>query len=186
MQLTKGIYGGSAYSYANDPDFRTVSTSQDFWQGVIDKYYDKYKGIATWHKQLLTEAQELGRLTIPSGRYYQIVPDVEKREPWPLTIIKNYPVQGFGADLVMLARLRASQLLREAGIKCLLIGTIHDSIVVDCPKEELFRVARILKQAVEEVPMYCKKVWGYDFSLPLTCEVSYGPNKTDMKEYKFD
>lgn len=87
------LYGGSAYSYANDPDFRGVSTSQDFWQEVIDKYYNKYSGIAAWHKQLLIEAQTNGRLTIPSGRYYPIVPDITKYESWPLTIIKNYPVK---------------------------------------------------------------------------------------------
>lgn len=179
------IYGGSAYSYANDPDFRGVSTSQDFWQDVIDQYYDKYKGIAEWHKQLLIEAQESGRLVIPSGRFYPIVPDVAKREPWPLTIIKNYPVQGFGADLVMLARLRASQLIRDSGLEAKLIGTIHDSIVADTPGQNLGAVALILRQAVAEVPDYCKRIWGYDFSLPLTSEVSYGPNKTDMKEYVF-
>jgi DNA polymerase I-like protein with 3'-5' exonuclease and polymerase domains len=38
------IYGGSAYSYANDSDFMGVSTSEKFWQGIIDEYYDKYKG----------------------------------------------------------------------------------------------------------------------------------------------
>lgn len=86
------IYGGSAYSYANDPDFRGVSTSQDFWQDVIDKYYTKYKGIKEWHKALLLEAQTNGRIIIPSGRYFPITPDYKKREPWPLTIIKNYPV----------------------------------------------------------------------------------------------
>jgi len=175
------IYGGSAYSYANDADFRGVSTSQDFWQDVIDQYYAKYTGIAAWHKALLIEAQTNGRITIPSGRYYPIVPDITKRESWPLTIIKNYPVQGFGADLVMLARLRASQLLSEAGIEAALIGTIHDSIVCDAPSKNVLPVAKILSQSIAEVPGYCKRVWGYAFSLPLTSEVSIGKNKTDME-----
>lgn len=176
------VYGGSAYSYANDADFRGVSTSQEFWQDVIDQYYAKYTGIAAWHKALLIEAQTNGRITIPSGRYYPIVPDITKRESWPLTIIKNYPVQGFGADLVMLARLRASQLLSEAGIEASLVGTIHDSIVVDCPGKVCYTVGEILKQSVEQVPGYCKKIWGYDFALPLTCELSFGKNKTNMEE----
>jgi DNA polymerase I-like protein with 3'-5' exonuclease and polymerase domains len=176
------LYGGSAYSYANDADFRGVSTSQDFWQEVIDKYYTKYSGIAEWHKQLLYEAQTTGRITIPSGRYYPIVPDITKRESWPLTIIKNYPVQGLGADLVLLARLRAKQLLQEYPL-ALLCGTIHDSIVVDCPSEMCYTIRDILKQSVEQVPEYCKKIWNYNFSLPLKCEISYGPNKTDMKEF---
>ena len=36
------IYGGSAYSYANDPNFRDIG-NEKFWQGVIDQFYDKYK-----------------------------------------------------------------------------------------------------------------------------------------------
>lgn len=174
------LYGGSAYSYANDPDFQPVSRDQNYWQEVIDKYYAKYRGIASWHKQLIYTAQREGRLVIPSGRYYPIAPDFTKRDPWPLTIIKNYPVQGFGTDLVMLARLRANQLLEESGITADLVCTIHDSIVVDCPSEHVLQVGKILKQAVEEVPKLCKQIWGYDFQLPLTVEVQYGHNKADL------
>jgi DNA polymerase I-like protein with 3'-5' exonuclease and polymerase domains len=179
------IYGGSSYSYANDPDFRKVSTSTTFWQDVIDKYYSKYRGIAEWHKELIREAQTNGRLTIPSGRYYPISPDYQKQQPWPLTVIKNYPVQGFGADLVMLARLRAAQLLeaekqRVPSFCADLIGTIHDSIVLDAPSSSAIQAARLLRQSIEEVPSYVKKVWGYDFQLPLTSEVSFGPTKANQ------
>lgn len=86
------IYGGSAYSFANDSDFQGVSSSEKFWQDILDKYYSKYKGIQEWHQRLLREAQSNGRLEIPSGRFFPITPDYQKREPWPLTIIKNYPV----------------------------------------------------------------------------------------------
>jgi DNA polymerase I-like protein with 3'-5' exonuclease and polymerase domains len=183
MQLTQGIYGGSSYSYANDPDFRSVSTRQDFWQDVIDKYYAKYSGIAQWHKDLLYEAQHTGRITIPSGRYFPITPDITKEQSWPLTIIKNYPVQGFGADLVSIARLRANQLIYASGIEqAKLVGTIHDSIVVDCTEEVCYTIGKLLKQAVEEVPEYCQKLWDYSFSLPLKCELACGPNKLNMKE----
>ena len=105
---------------------------------------------------------------------------------WPITVIKNYPVQGFGADLVMLARLQARKRLLHEGLRSTLVSTIHDSIVADVRSEQTERVGRILKQAVEEVPALCKQVFGYDFSLPLTAEVQYGPNKKDMKELTFD
>jgi len=87
------LYGGSAYSYANDPDFMVVSRKEEFWQDVIDKYYAKYWGIAQWHKELVYEAQSTGRIIIPSGAYFPIAPDYTKRKPWPLTVIKNYPVK---------------------------------------------------------------------------------------------
>jgi DNA polymerase I-like protein with 3'-5' exonuclease and polymerase domains len=180
------IYGGTAYSYANDSDFMDVSSSEKFWQGIIDEYYAKYTGIAKWHKSLIETAQREGQLEIPSGRFYPITPDYSKKNPWPHTIIKNYPVQGFGADLVMLARLQAAKLLKAAGVKgSVLISTIHDSIVADCINAEVELVGRLLKQAVEDVPRLCKQTFHYDFKLPLTAEVQYGPNKRDMKDLTF-
>lgn len=179
------IYGGSAYSYANDSDFNGVSTSEKFWQNVIDQYYSKYQGIAEWHKELLREAQSNGRLEIPSGRFFPITPDYKKREPWPLTIIKNYPVQGFGADLVMLARLEANKRLKESGLEYKLISTIHDSIVADAPESCAKDVGKILYDSIEYVPTLCKQVFGYEFKLPLTSEVQIGPNKKDMKDLTF-
>ena len=176
------IYGGSAYSYAHDSDFMHRSSSVEFWQDVIDKYYTKYSGIKLWHDQLIRDAQKNGRLTIPTGRFYPIVPDYTKRDPWPLTVIKNYPVQGFGAELVMLARLEAHKRIKESGLEALLVSTIHDSIVADCPSKNVEAIGRILNNSIEAVPALCKQVFGYDFSLPLTSEVQFGKNKKEMKD----
>lgn len=85
----------------------------------------------------------------------------------------------------MLARLEARRRLREARIVCDLISTIHDSIVADTPSENVELVGKILFDSIEAVPALCKKVFDYDFSLPLTSEVQYGPNKKDMKELTF-
>jgi DNA polymerase I-like protein with 3'-5' exonuclease and polymerase domains len=96
------IYGGSAYSYANDPDFTSVSRDVKFWQRVIDEYYNKYQGIKKWHDSLLNTVKKQGYIEIPSGRFYEFKPEFKHGDwKWPLTTIKNYPVQGFGADLVM-------------------------------------------------------------------------------------
>jgi DNA polymerase I-like protein with 3'-5' exonuclease and polymerase domains len=83
----------------------------------------------------------------------------------------------------MLARLRASQLIRQAGIEALLVSTVHDSIVADTPNKNVNQVAKILKESVETVPQYVKQIWNYDFSLPLTCEIQIGNNRLDMQDY---
>jgi DNA polymerase-1 len=182
------IYGGSAYSYANDSDFQGVSRSQKFWQNVIDEYYDKYKGVKAWHEQLIQQAQRDSLLEIPSGRQFPISPMVNKWNgsmDWPITVIKNYPVQGFGADLVMLARLEANKRLKASELEYKLVSTIHDSIVADCPSSVVMDVGKILNDSIEAVPALCKRVFGYDFSLPLTSEVQYGPNKKEMQDLHF-
>ncbi len=45
------IYGGSAYSYANDPDFKDIG-GETFWQGIIDEFYKKYSGLKAWHDKI--------------------------------------------------------------------------------------------------------------------------------------
>lgn len=188
------IYGGSAYSYANDPDFAGVDVGKKrrivFWQDVIDAYYSKYKGIKQWHDSLLDTVKRTGIIEIPSGRFYRFEPEwrVTKQNPhgewkWPLTTIKNYPVQGFGADLVMLARIEAFRVLKESGLEFKIVGTIHDSIVVDTPSKNIKDVALILKTSVENVPDLSRKYFGYDFTLPLTCEIQVGKNKLDMEDF---
>lgn len=186
------LYGTSAYGFTHDPLFIPISSSERYWQEVIDKYYTKYAGIKSWHANLIQTAIKTGQLEIPSGRIFPI--NKNERGNWPQTIIKNYPVQGFGADLVMLARLQAHKLLREkygvdagvtANTKPVLISTIHDSIVADCLEKDVEEVGRILNQSVEMVPKLCAQVFGYEFSLPMTAEVQYGPNKKDMKDLTF-
>ena len=179
----KLLYGATAYGYAHDSDFIDVSTSEKYWQGIIDEYYDKYRGIKKWHEGLINHAKRHGQLEIPSGRFYPIAPDENWK--WPITVIKNYPVQGFGADLVMLARLQAMKELKHAKLRALLISTIHDSVVADCPDDEVEEVGRILNLSVESVPSLCRMVFGYDFSLPLTAEVQYGKNKKNMQTLSF-
>lgn len=175
------IYGGSAYSYAHDPDFTGVSTSEKFWQNVIDEYYLKYSGIKEWHDSMLLTVMKTGVIEIPSGRYfpYKQLPNGR----WPLTTIKNYPVQGFGADLVMLARIEFMRLLRESDLEALFISTIHDSLGVDTPEKNVYTICKMLKQSIESIPALCKREWNYDFSLPVNCELSVGPNKRALKEF---
>lgn len=86
----------------------------------------------------------------------------------------------------MLARLRARRLIMDSGIEAQLISTIHDSIVVDTPAKNVYNISKILKQSIEEVPSLCNKVFGYEFKLPLTCEIQAGPNKKQMEEVKIE
>ena len=177
------IYGGSAYSFAHDPDFMGVSTSVKFWENIIDEYYKKYSGIKKWHELLVNTVKKQGYIEVPSGRFYAFEPVLKRNEyKWPITQIKNYPVQGFGADLVMLARIEAKRLLAAEGIIADFVQTVHDSIVVDCPENNVEVVGKCLTQAVESVPRLCYEHFDYEFGLPLTCELQVGKNKLDMKE----
>lgn len=167
------IYGGSAYSYSIDPEFSTVGYNQKQWQEVIDEYYAKYKGMARWHNDLMKQAVTTGKLVMPTGRIYTFKPEKKGNDiVWPRTTILNYPVQGLGADLVCIARVSAFK--RMKGLLALLVSSVHDSIVVDSPLQEIEKVCQILKSSVEDVPKNFERLFKIPFDLPLNVEIQIG------------
>ena len=162
------IYGGSAYSYANDPDFTEVSTSQTYWQEVIDAFYDKYQGWREWHRQLVIDVGKSGMYYSTTGRSYKF--DLNERGELPRTKILNYPVQGFGADLVSLARVSLFRRMKNKNYKSLLINTVHDSIDIDCPSSEIDLIKEEVIKVFKDLPKNFQKIYGKLFDLPLTVE----------------
>lgn len=179
----KLIYGATAFGYATDSDFINVGYSEKKWQRVIDEFYSKYQGIARGHERDIKQVKETGILEIPSGRFFRYYPENRRGEPkWPLTKIKNYPIQGFGAELVKLSRIEAFNQFKASGMEGEFIGTIHDSLIYDVPEKNVTAMATILREAIAKVPEMCYNIWSYKFSLPMFCEISVGPNKGDLKE----
>ncbi len=180
------IYGGQAYSYANDFNFMHVSSSEKFWQKVIDAFYEKYKGLESWHNSILQDTKETNQLEIPSGRIFTFQPEVNSRGEikWPRTTILNYPVQGLAADIMTIIRVSFYTLWKKAKIDGYLISTVHDSIIVDIHPKELHRVALMFFKVFEDLPKNFSKYFNVDFNLPTRCEISYGNNLKDLTEIK--
>ena len=187
------MYGGSAYAYSTDTLFMQVSESEKYWQKVIDAFYDKYKGFRDWHRQILRDATRDGYLMMPTGRRYNfsLVRDFRGELKAPQTTIKNYPVQGLGADIMAIARVSFKRRFDASGythrpnsITGVSIGTVHDSIVCDVSSDLVEKVARVFHDVFNDLPNNFKRVFGVEFDLPLRCKVSVGPNMMDMEEYK--
>ena len=180
------IYGGQAYSYANDFNFMSVSSSERFWQKVIDAFYEKYKGLEDWHTRILQNTRETGSLEIPSGRIFEFNPEVTPFGDlkWPRTTILNYPVQGLAADIMSIIRVSFYTLWKKEKIDGYLVSTVHDSIIVDINPKELHKVAALFFQVFNDLPKNFSNYFGVDFNLPTRCEISYGKNLKDLTEIK--
>lgn len=178
------IYGGSAYSYANDADFEATSTSEKFWQQVIDRFYQKYTGIGNWHNQLVETVMKQGFVEIPTGRCFRFVPDNKKKNPWPRTTILNYPVQGFGADLMVLARVELFNRVRaKVGLEhAKFICTVHDSILIDAPKRLVTPIVDCFYETWDVLPALFERKFGIPFDLPTKVEVLAGQDWHNMEE----
>ncbi len=157
------IYGGTAYSYANDPEFTPVSSDPEFWQGVIEAFYEKYRGIRDWHTSLLRQVAESGTYTSPTGRQFTFT--LNQWGKLPETTIKNYPVQSLGADIMTLVRVSLFSRMKKANMRSKLINTIHDSVVADCPDDEVDMFKKLVEQVFADIPANFERVFKVPFNL---------------------
>ena len=180
---TRLIYGGSAYSYSVDADFAEVGYNQKQWQAVIDEYYNKYRGLAKWHTHIVQTAIATGQLVMPTGRVYTYAPKPNYRGElvWPETTIKNYPVQGTGADIMSIIRVDFARQFKRS-IKGVLVSTVHDSIVVDIESSEQQKVVDLFNKVYEDMPKNFYKLFGKEYNLPIFNEISVGRNMKDLQE----
>lgn len=173
------IYGGTEFSYANDTDFNHISSKPNYWKNVIDNFYVKYYGISQWHYRLVFDVQRSGEYTSPTGRKYKFQPT---NGEWPRTTILNYPVQGLGADIMSLIRISSWRRIRRELPRALFVNTVHDSIVLDLPEEDVKPAKQIIDQVFIDFPGNFKRIFGSEFNLPLRCKVKVGLNWKDLQE----
>jgi len=180
------IFGGSAYSYAHDPDFISVSSSPKYWQRAIDAFYNKYAGVREWHDYLLKTIPQTGVYRLPTGREYEfklVGNNYNDDLSWPRTCMLNYPVQGLAAQLMEIARISAyRRLYGREGV--LFINTVHDNIVLDVVNDNLLisEVSGILKQCLIDVPVNFEKIYKVPFNCPIKGEIDVGMNWGQMEK----
>lgn len=182
--LFRTIYRGSGWSFANDPDFMHVSASPKFWDEMNQKFFEKYKGIDLCHQQWKDIVMEGKPITSPLGRSWTIEIKRDKygnlKIPW--TTLTNYPVQGTGADIMMLVRIMAYKRIKKLGLPIIFVSTVHDSIVVDCPSEYVGSVVAIFNSCFDDLQSTIFTNFGYKWNVPMTCECKQGMNMKDMKK----
>ena len=84
----------------------------------------------------------------------------------------NMPIQGTEADLVKLSMIHLDEELEKRGLKARQIIQVHDSILLECPEDEVETVKELVKNVMENV--YPK------LGIKLTVDVASGDNWGDL------
>jgi DNA polymerase I-like protein with 3'-5' exonuclease and polymerase domains len=187
IYLFRTIYRGTGWSFANDPDFMHVSSDASFWDQVNEKFYNKYQGINNCHYAWKSTVEEGKPIEGPLGRLWDI-PLLNKYGKVNWTQFTNYPVQGTAADVMAIARISFANRLKKLGWSqsgdgngpVLLIQTVHDSIVCDCPEEYVQRVVNLFHEVFRDVRANILKIFKYEWVVPIDCECKYGMNQAKM------
>ena len=182
--LFRTIFRGSGYAFANDPDFMHVSSDPKFWDGMNEKFYAKYHGLDKKHKEWMATVGSGRPIEGPMGRSWSIPMgrDYRGELKLPINALTNYPVQGTGADVMMIARISAYKRIKKAELPCDFISTVHDSIVVDTTEKYLEPIAKIFDEVFADIPKNIKAIFGYDWKVPMACESKFGPNMKKMQK----
>lgn len=161
-----------------------VSSDPKYWDNVNEKFYEKYNGLDKKHKEWANLVTTGKPITSPLGRFWPITMGVDKKGnifiPW--TILTNYPVQGTGADVMTITRVVfAKRLAQKAWAdQCLIVSSVHDSLVVDAPAHLLKEIAKLFHEVFDDLQANIWRTFKYKWVVPLACEVKYGPNMKDM------
>jgi len=148
-------------------------------------FIDKYEGIKKWHKELQTEAIKNKCITLPTGRQF-IFPHARRTKTGSATgatKIKNYPVQALAtADIVPLCLVALRKELNKNELKTKIVNTVHDSVLLDCPNDEVDKVRDLVEDVLspastkERIYMY----YNINMDVPLLVETKTGDNWLNM------
>lgn len=164
-----------------------VSSDPKYWDAVNEKFYTKYNGLDAKHKEWAQKVINNEPIVSPLGREWpiQMTKDLRGNSKIPWTVLSNYPVQGTGADVMMIARItfaKRLKLLEHLSSTTKLISSVHDSIVVDAPSEYLQEITNLFHQVFDDLQLNIKRAFKYDWQVPLACEVKAGNNMKDMRK----
>ena len=190
IYLFRTIFRGSGYAFAHDPAFMHVSDSPKFWDTVGEKFYKKYNGLDQQHKKWADLVVRGQPIVGPTGRQWDISlgRDTHGNIKIPWTTLTNYPVQGTGADVMMIFRLSFWRRFKAQGLHtvCQVIQTVHDSLYIDCPRQYVPQVVKLLFEVLDDLVPNIRRVFNYDWQVPLDGEVSVGMNQKDMEKVTKD
>jgi DNA polymerase-1 len=164
------VYGISPFGLAAQ-----LGIDQKVAKAYIERYFDRYKGVATFIEQTLETVRRDGSVRTAFGRVRPI-PDIQSRNPnqrgFAERTAVNTPLQGTAADLIKIAMLRIDHAMTERGLKSQMTLQVHDELVFDVVPEEADTMLELVKHEMESAA---------SFSVPIVAEVGLGKNWKDIK-----
>ncbi len=158
--------------YGMSPHGLAVAASMSYEQAghFIDRYKELRKPLFDYIDRIKDFARKEGYVETIFGRR-RPMPDIHSsnfmvRQGAERAAI-NMPIQGTEADIMKLAMVKVDELLAQQHNNCNQLLQIHDSILVECPEPVAERVAKLLKDTMENI---------YDLPVKLTVDTTIGHN----------
>ena len=155
------VYGISQYGLAQELNIAPKEA-----KGYIDGFYKLHPNIEKYMDDQIKFAKDNGFVKTMFGRVRELK-DINVKNFMVRNraerMAQNMAIQGTAAEIIKIAMNKVEKSLTEKGLKAKLIMQVHDELVVDCPKNEVNEVRKILKNEMENAVR---------LSVPLNVDIS--------------
>jgi len=159
------IYGMSAFGLA-----KQLGLGRHEAQGYIDRYFERYPGVARYMDDTRTLAHATGYVETLLGRRLYL-PEINARNKMLQQAAErtaiNAPMQGTAADIIKKAMVSVSDWLDDSGLDAQLVMQVHDELVLEVREADLETV----RQGVIE-----RMSAAAELTVPLLVEAGVGDN----------
>ena len=177
------VYGGGAFNLSE-----TMGIPMARAEKIIKDYENVYPGIFAYMEFVNEFIRKNGYAYTIFGRKRNL-PDVYSRDRSVVNRALrqglNFTIQSSASDILLTSLLGASQRFVEAGLKAKPVATVHDSIEIVCPQEEVKDALTILYDEMVNYPLI-KKIFNIHFDVPLSIDAELGNSFGDGKEVHFE
>ncbi|WP_188638919.1 DNA polymerase I [Vreelandella lutescens] len=159
------IYGMSAWGLS-----RQLHIDRNQAQTYIDRYFDRYPGVARYMDRIRTQAAEDGFVETVMGRRLYL-PEIHsqnrnRRQGAERTAI-NAPMQGTAADIIKQAMIDVDAWLTEGEFDALMVMQVHDELVFEVAEAQVERFIEQVRARMQAAA---------SLSVPLIVEAQSGAN----------
>ncbi len=120
----------------------------------IERYFKRLPGVSAYFEQALRQARERGYVTTLLGRR-RYLPELSSPQGGARAqaerIAINTPIQGTAADLIKMAMVRLSALLREYSGGARMLLQVHDELLFEVESDALEPVSAMVREQMEHV-----------------------------------
>ena len=177
------VYGGGPYNLSE-----TMGIPMRRAEKIIDNYKNVYPGIFEYMEFVNEFIKTNGYAYTIFGRKRNL-PDVGSRNRSVVNRALrqglNFTIQSTASDILLCSLLGASRRFKKAGLNARPVATVHDSIEIVCPDEEVKEVLTILHDEMVNYPTI-KNIFNIHFDVPLSIDAEVGRSFGDGKEVHFE
>ncbi len=159
------IYGMSAFGLA-----KQLHLGRNEAQGYIDRYFERYPGVAEYMDRTRAVAREQGYVETLFGRRLYL-PEINARNKMRAQAAErtaiNAPMQGTAADIIKKAMLLVDGWLEKTGADARMIMQVHDELVLEVATREVDAVCAELCKLMSSAA---------ELAVPLVVEAGVGDN----------